>query len=303
MLCAISVDLDEIHNYSSIHGLGAGAIDSGAVYDVGVDRLGQWAKNNDVPLTLFAVASDLRRKQAAGELKRMAAAGHEIANHSLEHPYDLTRLTKEEMRRQVWGAADMIEREVGVRPVGFRAPGYVTTDTLYEVLGEQPLSYSSSVFPCPWYYGAKAAAIVGKRLFGRRSSSLIDDPRVLSAPIRPYRVGTPYWKQGHGVLELPIQVTPWARLPFIGTSLVAAGPGFAERLCRSLVGSPLINLELHGIDVLEAADGLQGLAAHQPDLRIGLARKLATLDRVVYTLGNAGYRFCTLAHAAQEVGI
>jgi hypothetical protein len=70
-----------------------------------------------------------------------------------------------------------------------------------------------------------------------------------------------------------------------------------------LVGQTLINLELHGIDVLEAADGLEPLAAHQPDLRIGLQRKLATLDRVVYTLTQAGYRFCTLAHAAQEVGV
>jgi hypothetical protein len=231
----------------------------------------------------------------------MCQAGHEIANHSLEHPYDLTRLPKAEMRRQVWGAADAIEAAVGTRPVGFRAPGYVTTDALYEVLSEQPLQYSSSVFPCPWYYTAKAAAITGKGLFGRRSASLIDDPRVLSAPTTPYRVGTPYWTRGSGLLEVPIQVMPWTRLPFIGTSVVAVGPAGASAMARGLVGQELINLELHGIDVLEAADGLQALAAHQHDLRISLLRKLATLDRVVYTLQNAGYRFCTMAQAARTV--
>src|SRR5688572_19242732 len=112
MLCAISVDLDEIHNYSSIHGLGPGEVDSGAVYDIAVGRLEQWAKAKGVPLTLFVVASDLERSRASEELRRMSAAGHEIANHSLEHPYDLTRLPKEEMRRQVWGAADVIENKV-----------------------------------------------------------------------------------------------------------------------------------------------------------------------------------------------
>jgi peptidoglycan-N-acetylglucosamine deacetylase len=303
MWCSISVDLDEIHNYSSIHGLRADEVASGAVYDLGISRLEQWAKKHDIPLTLFAVGSDLDREIAASGLKRMASLGHEIANHSLEHPYALTRSSREEMRRQVWGAADVIEERVGVRPVGFRAPGYITTDALYEVLSEQPLLYSSSVFPCPWYYGAKAMAIALKRLFGRRSASLVDDPRVLTAPTKPYRVGTPYWRKGSGVLELPIQVTPWTRLPFIGTSVVALGPSLAAGLARSLVGTQLINLELHGIDVLEAADGLQSLAAHQPDLRISLERKLATLDRVVYTLRQANYQFCTLAQAAQEVDI
>lgn len=301
MWCAISVDLDEIHNYLSIHGCNRDEVQSGAVYDVAVERLQQWSAKHAIPLTLFAVGQDLERPSAAAALKQMAAGGHEIANHSLEHPYDLTRLSKDEMRRQVWGSADVIEQRVGTRPLGFRAPGYVTTDRLYEVLSEQPLLYSSSVFPCPWYYSAKATAIVGKGLLGHPSASLIDTPRVLSAPTTPYRVGTPYWTRGSGVLEIPIQVTPWTRLPFIGTSVVALGPSGAAVLTRQLLGQPLINLELHGIDVLEAADGLQALAAHQPDLRISLLRKLATLDRVVYTLQNAGYRFCTMAQAARTV--
>ncbi|HEX2733341.1 MAG TPA: polysaccharide deacetylase family protein [Polyangiaceae bacterium] len=305
--CAISVDLDEIYNYAQIHGLKPGEFTSQAVYDVALARLDEWSAKHGIRLTLFAVARDLERPEAADTLRRLAAKGHEIANHSLDHYYDLTRRPLEQMREQVWGAADLIERTTGQRPVGFRAPGYVTTDALYQVLGERDLAYSSSVFPCPWYYGAKAGAIGLKAALGNFSKSLIDDPRVLTAPTKPYRVGRPYWKastaSGSGILELPIQVTPGARLPFIGTSLVALGPSASGKLARSLLGQELINLELHGIDVLDRTDGLHELARHQPDLRIALERKLATLDCVVYTLSEAGYSFCTLAQAAQEMSV
>jgi len=37
-LCAVSVDLDEIHHYYRIHGLGAPAL-SHPVYDVALERL------------------------------------------------------------------------------------------------------------------------------------------------------------------------------------------------------------------------------------------------------------------------
>jgi hypothetical protein len=69
-------------------------------------------------------------------------------------------------------------------------------------------------------------------------------------------------------------------------------------LTRMCVGSPLVNLELHGIDVLDAQDGLQSLAPHQIDVRVPRARKLETLHAVVATLKEAGYAFTTLREAA-----
>ncbi len=299
LLCAISVDLDEIPNYCAIHGVSLPDVDTHAVYDRALGRLGEWADSQRIPLTLFAVGSDLRREHSAQVLAEMSRGGHEVANHSLDHFYDLTRRTPEVMKQQVLGAQELICDTTGKRPTGFRAPGYVTTQELYQVLSQCGVEYSSSVFPCPWYYCAKAAAIGLKGVLGRRSASLIDDPRVLSAPRRPYRIGTPYYRRGEGITELPIQVTPGFRLPYIGTSLMAAGPSGAAWLTRRVCGSELVNLELHGIDVLDETDGLASLARHQPDVRIGARRKLDTLDRVTSTLREAGYSFCTLADAAR----
>jgi peptidoglycan-N-acetylglucosamine deacetylase len=245
-----------------------------AVHSVAIERLLTWSKRREFPLTLFTVASDLRVEGNGERLRRASDLGHEIANHSLDHYYDLTRRTEHEMRRQVEQAADLLE-----------AAGVM---------------YSSSVFPCPSYYLAKVLAICWKRCWGRRSHSVVDTPRVLTAPARPYRVGQPYFRRGAGILEFPIQTTPWLRLPWIGTSITLGSPALARWLTRQLVGEEFLNLELHGIDLLDRRDGLEALVPYQPDVRVSLENKLLALDAVIDTLKSAGYQFETLRDAARR---
>jgi hypothetical protein len=299
-LCAISVDLDEIPNYFQIHGLEEGGEGSHAVYDIALGRLDALAKSAGIPLTLFAIGSDLERPEARKALAAMRAVGHEIANHSLDHLYDLTRRDRVTILEQIEGGAKAIQRATGERPVGFRAPGYTITDEVFEVLAELGVAYDSSVFPCPPYFALKTAAISAIRVRGRTSRSILDTPRVLTAPTRPYRIGKPYWKRGDGMLELPVQVTRGLRLPFIGTTITMGGPSRARWLARSCVGEPLVNLELHGIDVLDTEDGLEALRPHQMDVRVPLAQKLASLEAVIDVFKGAGYSFVTLGEAAAE---
>lgn len=301
-LCAVSVDLDEIPNYFAIHGLSAPeGPERTLVYDRALDRLGKLAAELSIPLTLFAVGSDLARPQAAAKIAAAHARGFEIANHSLDHRYDLVRLGRVEIRRQIEEGARAIEHITGEAPVGFRSPGYTLTDQVLDVLAELGVTYDSSVFPCPSYWAAKTAAIALMGLRGRTSRSIVDTPAVLLAPTRPYRMGRPYWRRGSGLLELPVQVTRGARLPFIGTYLTLGGPRIARLLTRMCLGEPLINLELHGIDVLDAADGLEALRAHQPDVRVATSGKVDALRAVVRELRSAGYEFTTLREAAGAV--
>lgn len=300
-LCAVSVDLDEIPNYFAIHGLPEprGAART-LVYDVAIDRLTSLALELSIPLTLFVVGSDLATPANAAKLRAAREGGFEIGNHSLEHRYDLVRLGRSEVRRQVDEGARAIERATGVAPVGFRAPGYTVDDEVFDVLVELGVMYDSSVFPSPAYWAAKTAKIALIASLGRTSRSIVDTPRVLTAPTRPYRVGRPYWKRGQGILELPIQVTHRARLPVIGTFLTLWGVSVARALVRACLGEPLINLELHGIDVLDAGDGLEELRRHQPDVEVAAAKKLAALRAALETIRDAGYAFVTLQSAAIE---
>lgn len=299
-LCAISVDLDEVHLYHALHGLAASGQAAHAVYERAVPRFRDLAAGERFPLTLFVVGADLERPRNARLLREMGEHGHELGNHTFDHHYDLTRRSDADIRAQIARANEVVAARAGQRPTGFRAPGYTMSDAMYRALAESGMAYSSSVFPCPYYYAAKVAVIGGYRLMGKTSSSIVSSPRVLAAPRAPYRVGEPYFRRGQGIIELPIQVTRWLRLPFIGTSLTAFGPMIARRLAESLVGEELVNLELHGVDLLDEHDGLAALAPHQFDLRVPLERKWNALSEVVRVFRRAGYTFLRLDQAARE---
>lgn len=301
-VAAVSIDLDEISFYYQIHGLTAepGGEGASAVYDIALDRLEALSTALSVPLTLFAIGGNLARPKSAARLRQAATRGHEIGNHTYGHPYRLTTLDRGAMEREVEEGARAIHNATGSRPRGFRAPGYTVSDDLLDHLRESGVRYDSSVFPCPAYFGAKVAAITAIRLRGRASHSMADTPNVLRAPTRPYRVGRPYWKRGDGLLELPIQVTRGLRLPFIGTSVTMAGPAGARALAGMVVGEPLVNLELHGIDVLDRHDGLEALVPYQPDVRVPHPRKVEALASAIETLRASGYAFLTLEEAASE---
>ena len=296
-LCSVSIDLDEIACYAQIHGLPAEP--SHAVYDLALARIRSFASDLGIPLTLFVIARDLDRAPNVAALRALIADGHEIGNHSLDHWYDLTRRGQAEQERQIAVANERIQSALGVAPSGFRAPGYTVTDELLAVVQACGLKYDSSVFPCPPYYAAKAARLLRMKLTGQRSRAVLDTPRVLRAPTGPYRIGRPYWQPGSGLLELPIQVASPLRVPFIGTALSLLGPSAARLLTRSVIGSALVNLELHGIDFLDARDVPPAVAAVQPDVRIPFARKLETFSAVLELLRKHGYACVRLDEAAR----
>ncbi len=297
-MCSVSIDLDEIGCYSQIHGLRSDP-QRHPVYDVALGRIRRFAADLALPLTLFVIARDLDRPDNARGLRELVSDGHEIGNHSLDHLYDLTRRSQVEQERQVSDANASVKAVLGVTPTGFRAPGYTVTDELLGIVRACGLSYDSSVFPCPPYFAAKAARLLRMKLVHQRSHAILDTPRVLRAPSVPYRIGAPYWVPGNGLLEMPIQVAGPLRAPFIGTALSLLGPSAARLLTRTLIGSTFVNLELHGIDFLEAKDVPLEVAAAQPDVRIPLARKLDAFGAVIDLLRKTGYSALRLDEAAQ----
>jgi hypothetical protein len=80
-----------------------------------------------------------------------------------------------------------------------------------------------------------------------------------------------------------------------------AGPSRARLLAKMCIGEPLVNLELHGIDVLDAEDGLEELRPHQVDVRVAHQRKLDSILAAAEELRRAGYTFVTMREAAAEL--
>ena len=75
----------------------------------------------------------------------------------------------------------------------------------------------------------------------------------------------------------------------------------ARLLTRGLLDTPFVNLELHGIDFLDARDVPPRLLAVQPDLRVPVTRKLQALGAALETLRSHGYAFLRLDEAARAL--
>jgi peptidoglycan/xylan/chitin deacetylase (PgdA/CDA1 family) len=306
-LVSVSVDLDAVECYHRIHALPAAPAGEArfAILRRALPRLGELFARHGVTATLFVVGKDVEEDApGARVLADLAQAGHEIANHTYSHPYDLVRQGRDGMAAEIDRAGAAITQLTGRPPVGFRAPGYEISADLVALLCERGYRYDSSTFPAIPYYLAKGAVMAGLRLTGRKSGSILGSPKVLRAPRAPYHpaAGEPYRRGDLPIVELPVTVTPLLRLHVIGTTLVLAPEWLRRGLVDSALGTRHFNLELHGIDLADAAtDGLSpDLVRRQPDLRVSLDRKLAALERTLTQARQAGARFLPLAEAALE---
>lgn len=270
---AINVDIDSLHLYYRIHGLDE-ARATNAVWERGVVRFAELFDELGVQATFFVVASDLERWPAARKIAEdLVAAGHELASHSLTHPYDLVRQHDRAVRTELETSRQILSDVRGTPCVGFRAPGYTMTPRVLALLREAGYTYDSSIFPSPPYYLAKLAVLAGMAVRGKRSESIVGPPSVMWESRLP--------NKRDGLVELPVTVLPVVRAPFIGTSLLMMGRRGYGLVKRVLGAVPFVNLELHGIDLCDLeADGIDPVLLKQPDLRVALADKLALFREV-----------------------
>lgn len=312
--CAISIDLDAIGCYYRIHALGAQPAElEHVILERALPRAAALFAARKIHVTWFVVGRDAdadasvpdsaRRAANAARLADLARRGDELGNHSYSHPYDLARLAADAIDSEV-GNCDRVLRSITRAAVrGFRAPGYDVSPAMLDALARRAYRYDSSIFPAPGYYAAKAAVMAALAVTGRPSGAVMIDPRSQAAPADPYRPAmTAPWRRGQAPLvELPIAVTPWVRVPAIGTSLLVAPAAVRTRVIAAMARRAFFNFELHGIDFADAEkDGIPGeLVARQIDLRLPIAEKLARMEAILDELQRR-WEIVTLAEAATE---
>ena len=150
-----------------------------------------------VKATFFALGWVAERYPAL--IRRIAAAGHEVASHGWDHARVFT-FTPEEFRADLRRARAAIEQASGASPVGYRAPSFSIdsrTPWAHRVLAEEGYAYSSSVAPLRHdHYGWPEA------------------PRFAHRPL-----------PGSELIELPVTTVELA-----GRRLAAGGGGFFRLL-------------------------------------------------------------------------
>jgi len=313
--CAVSIDLDALACYYRIHALGEPPPElAHVILERALPRAAALFARRGLRVTWFVVGRDADATLAdpacaanAERLRAQHALGDELGNHSYSHPYELARLPADVVFDEIAGCHRVLRAIVGparAAVAGFRAPGYDVSPAMMTALARLGYRYDSSIFSSPGYYAAKAAVMAALALVGRPSGAVMTNPRALAAPTDPYRPAmTAPWRRGQAPLvELPIAVTPWSRLPVIGTSLLVAPAPLRDRLVAWMGRRTLFNFELHGIDFADAErDGIPGeLVARQPDLRVPIDDKLARLDALLDGIA-AHWDFATLGEVATDV--
>jgi hypothetical protein len=246
----------------------------------------------DIFITFFLIGRDAADDGDA--FAALAAAGHEIGNHSFRHQPWLHRYSEAELDEELERAEDAIAATTGVRPVGFRGPGYSLSEPTLRVLVRRGYEYDASTLPT--IIGPIARTVYFRRaqldatqraerehLYGTWADG--------TRPLRPYR----WTVDGSTMLEMPISTLPGLRVPIHVSYLLALSEhseGLARRYfagalraCRAARVEP--SILMHPLDVL-SGDEVPNLRFF-PGMEIPTAVKLRRVASYLDVLAR-GFR-------------
>jgi len=153
-------------------------------------------------------------------IRRVSEAGHEVASHGFTHKaYSL--LNKKQLFEEINRSKQLLEDEIGVEILGFRAPQFRVNKELFDVLLDLQFRYDSSM----------SQAIVPTRYSG------------LSVPKTPFLLE-------NGLLEIPVSSIPYIRIPLGLRWINLVGFATFKLLLEKLVLPQPIVFYLHPFDLI-----------------------------------------------------
>ncbi len=298
---SLSLDLDNKWSYMKTHG-DAGWRDYPSYLDVAVPRILDFLRERNLTISFFIVGQDAALEKNRAPLRALADAGHEIGNHSFRHEPWLHLYSEKELDEELSLAEQHIERATGVRPVGFRGPGFSLSDGTLRTLAKRGYLYDATVFPnalnplARWYFFATSNLSAAekeqrKALFGTFADAF--------RPIKPFR-----WQVADSrLLEIPVTTMPWFRVPIHLSyvlylsrfSRLAARAYFRFAIAMCRLGGVEPSILLHPLDFLGVEDRV-GLEFF-PGMDLPVERKLSLVDDCLKVLTRHYEPVTMRAHA------
>ncbi len=284
-LASLSLDLDNKWSYMKTHG-DAGWESLPSYLDLVVPRVLDILKRRNLTITFFVVGQDATEERNHAALRSIAEAGHEIGNHSFHHEPWLHLYSRRQLETELTNAEDAIESATGVRPIGFRGPGFSLSGDVIDLLIRRGYLYDASTFPTFLGPLARAYYFMKSRLNDQQHQerkNLFGSLRDGLRPVDAYR-----WNSASGqLIEIPVTTMPLFRLPihvsyliYLSTfspALAFAYFRVALALCRFTRTEP--SLLLHPLDFL-GGDDEAGLSFF-PAMKVPGGTKLRFVERVL----------------------
>jgi peptidoglycan-N-acetylglucosamine deacetylase len=282
-IASLSLDLDNQWSYMKTHG-DTGWESYPSYLDLVVPRVLEILKQYRLTITFFIVGQDAALDKNHAALRSIAEAGHEIGNHSFKHESWLHLYSMEEIEKELAIAESAIEHATGMRPIGFRGPGFSLSDDTLKVLVRRGYAYDASTFPT--FLGPLARAYYF--MTSKLDKEEMDNRKLLFGSfwegfrsLHPYR-----WQiENRSLIEIPVTTMPIFKLPFHVSYLLYLASfapwlatlyfRFALFLCRLTRTQP--SLLLHPLDFLGVDD--VPVLSFFPGMKIPTQKKLKMVNR------------------------
>ena len=303
-LASLSLDLDNQWSYMKTHG-DQGWEQFPSYLDMLMPRVLEFLRDHRLTITFFVVGQDAALDKNREALQSIAAAGHEIGNHSFRHEPWLHLYSPEELQQELTEAEEAIEAVTGRQPRGFRGPGYSLSQLTLETLAARGYRYDASTLPTfigplarAYYF---ASAKLSRRELNDRQK-LFGTIRDGLRPLKPY-----FWELSEGrLLEIPVTTMPGLRAPIHFSYLLylarfsesAARVYFREamRWCRWAGVQP--SLLFHPLDFL-GGDDISSLAFF-PAMDMPGKKKVEILHQAMEEMSNE-FEVVTMAEHANKM--
>ncbi|MEM8815855.1 MAG: polysaccharide deacetylase family protein [Pseudomonadota bacterium] len=302
---SLSLDLDNQWSYMKTHG--NPAWESYPSYlGWAVPRILEYLEERQQKITFFVVGKDATYDESAEAMKKIADAGHEIGNHSFNHEPWLHLYSEEQLHEELEKAETAIENATGVKPVGFRGPGFSLSSATLRVLAERGYEYDATVFPNLLNPLARAYFFATSSLTKEEKEQRKELFGTWRDALRP---NSPYdWKlPDRTLLEIPVTTMPVFKTP-IHLSYIIYASRFSKALAKAyfsfgLFMCRLTNVEpsilLHPLDFV-GGDDVEELKFF-PGMDVTLEHKLEILDYVLDAIGKS-HRLVTMKEHAESIG-
>ncbi|SDO37939.1 Polysaccharide deacetylase [Klenkia soli] len=303
---SVSLDADNLWSYLKTHGDSTWEARP-SYLDALRPRLLDLYGRHGITGTVFVVGHDAAKEDGQRLVSEMAAAGHEVANHSYEHEPWLHLYDRGQLEAELDRTEQAVVDAGAPRPVGFRGPGYSLSPELLELLAERGYEYDATTLPT-WIgplaraYYFKTSQLPAEELDQR--VALFGSASEVLRPVKPYRWDVRGPASAAGLAELPVTTMPLARVPVHASYVLHAhsvNPRLAKLMVAAAVRACLLtgtapSLLLHPLDLLDAADA-PGLEFF-PGMQIPAAEKARVLDHLLRSLTKHWTLGQTRAHAA-----
>lgn len=167
----------------------------------------------NIHATFFVIGKDLENPMNVEILKEVIKRGHEIGNHTYNHPASVNDLTFNQIYSEIKMTQTIVSEKLGVDTVGFRTPNFEISPEIIKALIAQGFLYDSSILPTP--YSSVIRMI--KRFSASSDANYLSKSKYRLALNQPYAINDKLRvvnkKDESNIFELPVSVSPTLRLP------------------------------------------------------------------------------------------